>query len=345
MPISKEFLPLFKEFVSKYQHSGATTFYNLSKEHHHDTISKDLNELLIIITGNNETLHDVSIIDYLNELTLSSAKTNPYLLEYWLEFKTQYKLAKQKNNKQGNHPTSIKVGPEGTPLEGMIRDLRHALVATQTALTLSQQTHATELELLRKQLSELKAAHSELAIQNATLREQVKNEHFFDTLHPQIVLAQEQINSFSALLTNLNKVTFKRNNPIEDENHFSSALISEGSSRDSMSVPSNQTLIMHLNDPLQLHNEQALDSLSLSGCTPRDCQSPTLIPVAPQAPEFLHRPSTIPGPSKVQESKADKAPSIPKSFSKSVFFEELTLKVKEREKKALQYPPLEKKNQ
>lgn len=170
--------------------------------------------MLLIITGNQASFHDVSIIDYLNEIIISSAKTNPYLLEYWLEFKTQYKTAKQAD-KHSQNTLNIKIGPEGTSSEGMIRDLRNALVATQNALTLGQQAQNVEMELLRTELQELRLSHTALLIQNNKLLEQVRNEQLFASLHPQILSAQEQITTLSHLLGQLNTLTIKTAPPAE----------------------------------------------------------------------------------------------------------------------------------
>lgn len=213
MPISKDFLPLFKDFVTNYKIKGTPAFYNWAKEQNHLQISQFFDELLTLINSNQESFHDASIIDHLNVTVLLSANTNRYLLECWIDFLTKYNVATQSyapiSSMDSKTSVHIQVGPEGTTSERMLIDLKKALEVTQHAFALAQQAHSTEIELLKRQIAALKSHNAMLSAENHQLKDQVRDEQIFKALHPQITSAQEQLSSFAELLKTLNEVTGK----------------------------------------------------------------------------------------------------------------------------------------
>lgn len=214
MPISKEFLPLFKDFVTNYKVRGTPAFYTWTKEHNHPQISQFFDELLALIDSNQESFHDASIIDHLNVTVLLSASTNRYLLECWIDFLSKYNEATKSyapiSSMDGQTPVHIQVGPEGTKSERMLIDLKRALENTQQAFALSQQATSTEIALLKRQLAEFKEQNARLSTENRLLKDQVHNEQMFKDLHPQLSSAQEQLTSFAALIQTLTEVTGKK---------------------------------------------------------------------------------------------------------------------------------------
>lgn len=214
MPISKEFLPLFKDFVTNYKIKGMPAFYTWAKEQNHLQIGQFLDELLALIDSNQESFHDASIIDHLNVPILLAASTDRYLLECWIDFLTKYNEATKSyapiSSMDGQTPIHIQVAPEGTKSERMLIDLKRALEATQQAFALSQQANSTEIAVLKRQVAELKEQNARLSTENRVLKDQVRNEERFRDLHPQISSAQEQLASFAALIQTLRDVTGKK---------------------------------------------------------------------------------------------------------------------------------------
>lgn len=211
MPISNAFIKLFGEFVDNYERNGIPSFYQWAKEQNHEVINKFFHELLEIIKSNVETFHDISIIEHLNATVLLSAKTNPYLLDCWITFITKYNSETNSFTPIGKS-MHIKIGPEGTPSERIIRELKETLEITQRSFNLAQKAYSTEVESLKRQLEETKQTNVLLTSQNQILKGQVRSEEAFVSLTPQIVSAQEQLMSLTQLLTTLSGITSSKLN-------------------------------------------------------------------------------------------------------------------------------------
>ena len=208
MPISKEFIPLFNEFVRDYKSNGTPVFFTWSKEQNHAQISKYFEELQDIIISSQEAFNDISIIDHLNTTILLSTKVNPYLVECWIKFLTKYNTKTNTYSPLMN--MYIKVNPDGTPSEHLIRDLKSALEETQKAFSHTQQAHTAEIESLKRQLQELKIDKEKLAAENLLLRDKIQYEERFESIQPQLKAAQEQLIVFKELFNTLNDVTQKK---------------------------------------------------------------------------------------------------------------------------------------
>lgn len=205
MTISKEFLSLFSNFITNYKQNGIPTFYTWLKEQNHGLISDSLAELFTIVTVNQESLHDASIIENLSITALLSAKSNPYLLTCWIDFLNEYNASTKQYAPIGT--IALSVGPSGVPSENMIRNLKDALVAQQATLESTQKIHQAEMEQLRKQISDLQTANGQLRLQNDQLKVLTHDRHVIEALHPQIQKNQEQLASFSTLLNTLYELT------------------------------------------------------------------------------------------------------------------------------------------
>lgn len=206
MPISNAFLKLFSEFVDNYGRNGTPSFYHWAKEQNHEVINKFFHELLEIIKSNVETFHDVSIIEHLNATVLLSAKTNPYLLDCWISFIIKYNAETNSFTPIGAS-MHIKIGPEGTPSERIIRELKESLAMTQQSFILAQKAYATEVDSLKRQLEQTKQENERLITQNHFLKDQVSAEKTFADLNPQINNARQQLSALTELIQTLSEIT------------------------------------------------------------------------------------------------------------------------------------------
>lgn len=205
MAISKEFFKIFGHFVMNYKQNGTPAFYNWVKEHNHNIISLFLEEILSIVTLNQDTLHDASIIENLSITILLSAKSNPYLLNCWVNFLDEYNIAAKQYAPIGTIEMSI--GPSGAPSENLIRNLKDALIAQQAAFVSTQKIHQVEIEQLKKQISDLQQSQNQLILQNDQLKTLVGNRKTVEEMHAQIITAQKQLLSVSQLLGTLYETT------------------------------------------------------------------------------------------------------------------------------------------
>ncbi|KTD55080.1 substrate of the Dot/Icm secretion system [Legionella sainthelensi] len=205
MAISKEFFRIFGHFVMNYKQNGTPAFYNWAKEHNHNIISLFLEEILSIVTLNQDTLHDASIIENLSITILLSAKSNPYLLNCWVNFLDEYNIAAKQYAPIGTIEMSI--GPSGAPSENLIRNLKDALIAQQAAFVSTQKIHQVEIEQLKKQISDLQQSHNQLILQNDQLKTLVGDRKTVEEMHAQIITAQNQLLSVSQLLGTLYETT------------------------------------------------------------------------------------------------------------------------------------------
>ncbi|WP_244940898.1 hypothetical protein [Legionella sainthelensi] len=205
MAISKEFFKIFGHFVMNYKQNGTPAFYNWAKEHNHNIISLFLEEILSIVTLNQDTLHDASIIENLSITILLSAKSNPYLLNCWVNFLDEYNIAVKQYAPIGTIEMSI--GPSGAPSENLIRNLKDALIAQQAAFVSTQKIHQVEIEQLKKQISDLQQSQNQLILQNDQLKTLVGNRKTVEEMHAQIITAQKQLLSVSQLLGTLYETT------------------------------------------------------------------------------------------------------------------------------------------
>lgn len=201
MAISKEFFRIYGHFVMNYKQNGTPAFYNWAKEHNHSIISLFLEEILSLVTLNQDTLHDASIIENLSITILLSAKSNPYLLNCWVNFLDEYNSAAKQYAPIGTIEMSI--GPSGVPSENLIRNLKDALIAQQTALVSTQKIHQAEIEQLKKQISDLQQSNYQLMLQNDQLKILVGDRKAVEEMHDQIITAQKQLLSVSQLLGTL----------------------------------------------------------------------------------------------------------------------------------------------
>lgn len=205
MAISKEFFRIFGHFVTNYKQNGTPAFYNWAKEHNHSIISLFLEEILSIVTLNQDTLHDASIIENLSITILLSAKSNPYLLSCWVNFLDEYNIAAKQYAPIGTIEMSI--GPSGAPSENLIRNLKDALIAQQAAFVSTQKIHQVEIEQLKKQISDLQQSNNQLILQNDQLKTLVGDRKTVEDMHAQIITAQKQLLSVSQLLGTLYETT------------------------------------------------------------------------------------------------------------------------------------------
>ncbi|KTD63392.1 hypothetical protein [Legionella shakespearei] len=295
MPISKEFLPLFKDFVTNYKIKGTPAFYTWAKEHNHTQISQFFDELLALIDSNQESFHDASIIDHLNVTVLLSANTNRYLLECWIDFLTKYNEATKSyspiSSMDGQTPVHIQVAPEGTKSERMLIDLKKALETTQQAFALSQQANSTEIALLKRQLAEFKEQNARLSTENRLLKDQVRNEQMFRDLHPQISSAQEQLSSFAALIQTLSEVTGKKPEAVPPPVVF----VTEHTETSTAPVPVAPVIpvVKTEPEPAPIINNQSTTTAPLPPPPPRIISppAPAVATTTPVKPTFFPKPA------------------------------------------------------
>lgn len=212
MPISKHFLKSFEQFITHYKVTGASSSYiSWGKEQNHSAVCGYFGELLNLVVSNQEVFHDASIIEYLAVPINLSASTNRYLHECWNKFLIEYNSAAQMyapiHTMDSSTPTHLQIALEGNSSERMMRDLKSALESTQKAQEFSRKAYHSEVELLKKQLTELTRENAKLSTENRLLKEQVHNDQMFRSLHPQIEKAQHQLASFADLLSNLYELT------------------------------------------------------------------------------------------------------------------------------------------
>ncbi|KTD53409.1 substrate of the Dot/Icm secretion system [Legionella santicrucis] len=205
MAISNEFFRIFGHFVTNYKQNGTPAFYNWAKEHNHSIISHFLEEILSIVTLNQDTLHDASIIENLSITILLSAKSNPYLLNCWINFLDEYNIAAKQYAPIGT--IEMNIGPSGAPSENLIRNLKDALLAQQTAFVSTQKIHQAEIEQLKKQISDLQQSNNQLMLQNDQLKILIGDRKTVEEMHAQIITAQKQLLSVSQLLSTLYETT------------------------------------------------------------------------------------------------------------------------------------------
>ncbi|HAU1182663.1 TPA: Dot/Icm T4SS effector VipA [Legionella pneumophila] len=338
MPISNAFLKLFSEFVDNYARNGTPSFYHWAKEQNHEVINKFFHELLEIIKSNTETFHDVSIIEHLNATVLLSAKTNPYLLDCWISFITKYNAETNSFTPIGAS-MHIKVGPEGTPSERIIRELKESLVMTQQAFILAQKANATEVDSLKRQLEQTKQENERLVTQNQFLKDQVRAEKTFADLNPQINNARQQLSALTELIQTLSEITNAKPK-IETVSSLSIPAVTENKSE------------------LLKENSCSVAPVSKE-VTPAISQEPKKRPVPPP-PNDMDSQALSPNiPPKEDVSIKVTIPSMPKPnstqpvaknsgfFSGDGFLKELNAKIKERKERPKDEPhttPVEKKN-
>lgn len=300
------------------------SFYQWAKEQNHEIINKFFHELLEIIKSNVETFHDISIIEHLNATVLLSAKTNPYLLDCWITFITKYNAETNSFTPIGKS-MHIKIGPEGTPSERIIRELKETLEITQRSFNLAQKAYSTEVESLKRQLEETKQANVLLTSQNQILKGQVRSEEAFVSLNPQIVSAQEQLMSLTQLLTTLSGITSSKLNI-------------------STTLPFSQTTASpKKTEPLESSHHSDHVSVGIAHTTNPDLKdkpAPTLLQDSGlSSPQNI----TIPkeNPSKITPLSPPKSNPTPLTtnaknsgfFSGDKFLSELNAKIKERKEK------------
>ncbi|KGP63005.1 VipA [Legionella norrlandica] len=338
MPISKEFLKLFTEFVDDYKRNGTPTFYHWAKEQNHTVISQSFSQLLEIVKFNSEAFHDISIIEHLNATVLLSAKTNPYLLDCWIAFITKYNVATNSFTPIGTN-VRIEIGPEGTPSERIIRELKETLAMTQQSFLLAQKAYSTEVESLKRQLEEAKKENIRINSENQILKEQVHSEKILTSLNPQINLAQQQLTSLTELLNTLSQITSHNT----DINSFPPAIYSpqiddlnkNSSSHARVTIEVDQPPNLHLKDKMALsltNEEEQISPVSAS----QDSKEAHLKISPPPPPPFESKPT--PPIANTKNSRF---------FSGENFLNELNAKIKEREKKprnVTNLPTVEKKN-
>ncbi|HAT1796108.1 TPA: VipA [Legionella pneumophila] len=338
MPISNAFLKLFSEFVDNYGRNGTPSFYHWAKEQNHEVINKFFHELLEIIKSNIETFHDVSIIEHLNATVLLSAKTNPYLLDCWISFITKYNAETNSFTPIGTS-MHIKIGPEGTPSERIIRELKESLAMTQQSFILAQKAYATEVDSLKRQLEQTKQENERLVTQNHFLKDQVQAEKTFADLHPQINTARQQLSTLTELLQTLSEITKAKPN-IEPV------------------VPSPITAVTESKIELPKENECPVVPVS-EEVTPAISQEPAKKPVPPPPNDIERQAFSQNLTPKEDVSPKATTPSLPKPnitqpaaknsgfFSGDGFLKELNAKIKERKERPKDEPhttPVEKKN-
>lgn len=216
MPISKEFLQSFSKFISNYKLNGGSSVLGWGKEQNHSDICSYLDEILALITSNQESIHDASVIEYLTIPINLSANSNRYLLDCWNKCLSEYnstsKIYSPISTMSSGSPIHIQISPEGTSSERMMRDLRTALDSTQKVQEFSRKAYSSEIELLKKQLEELQHENTQLISENRHLKEQVRNDQMFRSLQPQISSAQKQLASFAELLNTLYEITGEKAN-------------------------------------------------------------------------------------------------------------------------------------
>ncbi|KTD55361.1 hypothetical protein [Legionella quateirensis] len=217
MPLSKEFLLSFNKFITHYKKTGASSMLGSlgwGKEQNHSGICSYIEEILALISRNQETFHDASVIEYITIPINLSAPTNPYLVDCWsrslIEYNSAVKVYTPISAMKNDSPIHIQIALEGTSSERMMRDLRLALDSTQKSQEFSRVAYVSELELLKKQNEELKNQNAQLTAENLHLKEQVYNDQLFRSLQPQISTAREQLTSFAELLNTLHEITRER---------------------------------------------------------------------------------------------------------------------------------------
>lgn len=203
MAISETFLKLFKNFATNYKFNGTPTFFTWSKEQNHTNISTHIDELLQIISKDQQSFHDASIIESLNTTVLLSARTNPYLLECWIDFLNKYNAATK--TYAPFDKIQINVSAEGKPSERMLGELQSALRNALQASVFADKAHQTETEILKKQIEELEGKNKKLLAENTQLQQQVADQTHLKSLNPNIETAQKQVGSLLELLSSLHE--------------------------------------------------------------------------------------------------------------------------------------------
>lgn len=205
MTISADFLQLLTDFVINYKTNGAPSLWTWNKENNHEKISLHLDELLKLIKEHCETFNDTSIIEYLNNTILLSAKTNPYLLQCWIHCLTQYNMKTQSYKGIGSF--HIMMAPEGKPAEKIINEFQTSLSNLTQSFLLAQQAHDTQMKLLKEDLKTLQTANNELIKQNSLFKQQIKDQELFASIHQPILDAENQLNSVLTFLNTLQHIT------------------------------------------------------------------------------------------------------------------------------------------
>ncbi len=211
MAITKEFLELFKEFVTAYKTNGTPSRVAWNNDQDYKIITQSLEELYEIISSQKDYFHDISIIDHLNTPINLAAQANPYLSKSWNGFLTKY------NNKtgafvcigatqtDGNIPinTHINIGAQGKVSEKLVNDLQKALASTLKTLGLIALAHANETEDLQIQIQELRRENLLLSQTNSQLQQQIQDQTYLKSLVSQIEAAKTQAASFNNLFSTL----------------------------------------------------------------------------------------------------------------------------------------------
>ncbi len=288
MAISKEFFRIFGHFVMNYKQNGTPAFYNWAKEHNHSIISHFLEEILSIVTLNQDTLHDASIIENLSITILLSAKSNPYLMNCWIGFLEEYNTAAKQYAPIGT--IEMNIGPSGISSENLIRNLKDALIAQQTAFASTQKIHQSEIEQLKKQISDLQQANNQLVLQNDQLKTLVGDRKTVEEMHEQIITAQKQLLSVSQLLGTLYETT-KQKPVIEILPPLTTTPIT-------LTVQTEETVQLSrvvspktIEKDTVIHNEISVISDKIETPAPKDQHQPK-IPPTPKTPFILEKTST-----------------------------------------------------
>lgn len=156
MAISSSFLRLFTNFIENYKKNNTASFYSWAKEPQHDEICNYFDELLTIITDNQELFSDTNIIESHNTSILLSAKSNQGLLTCWIDFINRYNDEVQiYSSFTAKNKIHIQVKPESSSVL-FKQDLQRTIQKLYALLEKADDYHKTKELLLHSENEQLK---------------------------------------------------------------------------------------------------------------------------------------------------------------------------------------------
>lgn len=176
MPISPEFITLFKGLVTNYNVNGKgvyTYFKSIGMDsNYHDLLEKLYKLLALIDNGENEGFHEKSIISYLSQSALILYKDNPLFAGSVSRFLLNYREITKYLHCLTDKHIGIEVIPDEHPLA--------LLITMQSALELSKEASAKEAWVLKNTICVLKDENKRLIDENMALKAriaQLESEH------------------------------------------------------------------------------------------------------------------------------------------------------------------------
>lgn len=193
MAISKEFLQLFREFVTKYKINGQPSRFAYKNETNYEKICERLDGILVIIIAKPEIYSDKTIIASLNHAVNLYNEINPVFCSCWRECYKKYDTAiRSCGTIDQNDKLDIIVSPD-TGTIGITKELTNGLISLSQTVTLTAQIHQIETDQLNRTIEELNAKIKEQSLEIVKLKQQLQDQTRLISLEPQFEIVKSQV--------------------------------------------------------------------------------------------------------------------------------------------------------